>query len=70
MHAIEARQDRLRLPEPERPQENRRRKALLSVDANLQKAPGIGFEFEPGTPIGHYLSQKTSALRLMEENAG
>ena len=43
----EARQDRFRLPEPQRPQEDRRRKALLAVDADLQEPARVGLELEP-----------------------
>jgi len=43
----ETRQDRFRLPEPQRPQEDRRRKALLAVDADLQEPPRVRLELEP-----------------------
>ena len=47
VNVIEARQDRLRLPEPERPQEDACRKALLAVDADLQEPSRVRLELEP-----------------------
>ena len=43
----EAREDRFGLPEPQRPQEDRRGEALLAVDTDLQEPPRVRFELEP-----------------------